>query len=767
MFRRVVVGADQEVTQEDFDRLGVWPQEGDDAIVRDFLIKGRGFTGFVATANGQTAVSIAAGRIYDAGAQYSADAAQNFSIASYVPIVAGQKVIVRLIVQGQEVDGFVEARNNEREVQTSGGGSTVQQVPDTKARARVRNAIVAAVVSPASAAPVAPATPIGAVAIADITVGTGGIVSIERRSENEAPDLYEVARDFAEQQEQIGLILQAIGGLRNDMAGLAAQLRNSVSLETIAAVVTDVAGIKDRLQIPDTGSPYGADNFLDDSESDIANVDYYARVEEGVRFPFANINKFNIALQNPNDPNFAHAAQGLVCPKYTPVDGILVNKESTTAPLGGTTYQTMQLTQLTMSRAVVRYGDWFTVCTNSGFWQSGRYDPSQKIFAVDNTTYQVDSIEGWWAGHQSVRLRRYWEDAVREPYDAYAPVTNTIQGVIKAQTFLQSQARWVPAVKLGLTSWAAGSSITATLIECFPNGSPNPKRALASTTVAAANFKTFPEFTRFPFTKPVFLQKGAYYAVLIATTGEVSAAQAVGSEFLSGTLFDSTDGVFFQGDLTKDLCFGVEYCRFDVTRLPVQLVGLNLDGGIHNMKIVSSMIEPENAQADWQLQVGGSWRTIEPTANDGITLFGQGTTPYYDFRVMLSGNEWSMPVIDMAGSQVTLFRSASTFKHISTPYLMASGVTVSAVTVKLIVENWDAARHALTAYLLHGANYATVKSHNASVVKTVVNRPDAREISWTFSGISPAISGFKIRLDGATNNSRITYHVENRTHSAS
>lgn len=764
MFKRTIIAADQEVTNIDFERMGVFPQEGDDAIVRDFLLKGRGFTGFVTTANGQTAVSIASGRVYDAGAQYSADAAQNFSIASYVPLVAGQQVIVQLIAQGQEVDGLVEARNNEREVPVTGGGTQVQRVPDTKARARLRTAVVAAIVSPPSPAPVAPSTPVGAVAIADVLVGTGGIISITRRTENEAPDLYEVARDFAEQQEQIGLINQTIGGLRNDIAALAQQLLNSASFETIAAIVSDVAGIKDRLQIPDTGSPYGADQFLSNTESDTANVDYNARVEEGIRFAYDNFWKGPLSLQNPNDPNFSHAAQSLICPKYTPVDGILVDKQSTTAPLGGTTYQTMQLTQLTMSRQVLRYGDWHTVCTNSAWWQSGRYDAGAGIFSVDGQTFNVEGT--WWLNHQLVRVRRFWTDELRQPYNVYAPVTNTIQGVIKAQTFLQSQDRWVPAIKLGITSWAAGASITATLVECLPNGAPNPKRALASATLAAANFKTYPEFTRFPFTKPVYLQKGLMYAVLFATTGEVTVSLAAGSDFLSGTLFDSTDGVFFQGDLTKDLCFGVEYCRFDVTRLPVQLSGLNLSGGIHNIGIVAGMITPENSRAEWQMQVSGAWRTIEPTAADGVTLFGAGTSPYYDFRVMLTGNEWAMPVIDMAASQVTLFRAKSTFKHISTPYLMASGVTVSSITVKVIVENWDVARHALTAYILHGANYATVKSHNSSVVKMVVNRPEAREITWTFTGISPAISGFKIRLDGATNNSRICFHVENRIHSA-
>lgn len=769
MLKRVVVGADQEVTDEDFTRLGLWPQEGDDAIVKDFLLAGRGYTGFVVTANGATAVDISAGRLYDGGPMYGSDSAQNLGLAEFVPFTAGQKVIVRLVVQGREDDGYDEARNNEREVPTSGGGTTVQRVPDTKARARVRNAIVAAIPGAPSSAPVAPATPVNAIAIADILIGTGGVESITRRTENEAPQLDALARLFDALQEQNALMAQAIAGIRNDLAALGRDLRNSASQETIAAIIADVAGVKDRLAIPDTGTPYGADHFIVETESDTANVDYAARVEDGLRFPYANFWRGPIALQNPNDPNFVHAAQGIICPKYTSVDGVLVSKRASTMALGGTTYQTMELTQLTMSRQVTRYGDYFTVCNNSSWWQSGQFDAAKGIFRIGNETYEVGdtigSLADWSYNHLLYRVRRYWTDTIKEPYDAYTPVAHQIQGVIKAQSFIQSQDRWSPAAKLGIVSAGAAAQITATLVECNDDGTPNPKRMLAKATLDVGQFAAWPSFTRFPWPKPVFLQKGIY-AVLFATTGDVTIATAEGQEFLGGTLFESTDGVFFVGDLSKDMCFGVEYCRFDLTRLPVQLAGLNLDGGIHNIGIVAGMITPTNSDATWQLQVAGAWRDIAPTGADGATLFGAGVTPFYDFRIVLAGNEWAMPIVDMAASQVTLFRASAAFDHISTPIQMAAGVTVSTVQVTAVVGDWEDARHTLVAKLRYGAGYASVKTHSAVVTKGVVNRPEAREIKWTFA-FTPAIDAFEVEFVGATNNARVTYHVEGRVHSAS
>jgi hypothetical protein len=770
MYNRAIFDIDQEVTAEDLDRLGSFPQDGVTRLTDDLLVSGRLYKGFTTVASGLTAVEIAAGRIYDAGVMYALQSTLTLSVAEFVPITAGQKCYVTLIGQGREDDGFVEARNYEREIAQSGGGTAIQQVPATGARAKTRNAILQLYPGAPSVIPVKPAIPLGTVAICDLLVGTGGIETITMRTANEAPELDTLAVAYSGLAIRLGLVDQEIAGLRNDLAALARQLKQGVSRIAFQAVQGDIASMKDRLDIPDTGSPYGADNFLDEDESDSDNADYKARIIEGLRFPAANQDKDPLALYNANDGNLMHTAQGLICPRYNVVEGIKLTERSATVPLGGTVYQTMELTQMLMSRQETAYGDYFEVCTNASWWASGQYDPAKGIFRIGDETYEVASFYQdyvqYGLTHGMMRVRKYWSTTVQEPYSVYAPIHHTIQGVLKAQSWLQSQDRFAPGMQLGIVTWSAGAEVTVALVECGDDGTPRPGRMLTRTTLAAAQFKAWPEMTRFPWPIPQFLQSGKRYAYLFATTGDVTVASAEGQKFLSGNYFESTDGAFFVGDLTRDICHVTEYCQFPLTSLTVLLRGVNLDGGIHNIRIRNAEVVPENASRTFQLQVGGTWQTIQAPEGDD-TLFGAGVTPYYDFRVVLTGNQWAMPILDTGASEVEVFRADDDFLHISSE--IAFGSSLETVYVKATVGAWDAARHTLVAKLLCGAGYATVKTHDAVEVKPVIGpdglvRADAVEMIWTFTFAPPGITGCKIRFDGNTNNARKTYHVERRTH---
>ncbi|PZA12472.1 hypothetical protein DNX69_10890 [Rhodopseudomonas palustris] len=768
MYKRILWDVDQEGTEEDLERMGLWPQEGIARLTDDLLVSGRLYKGFTTLASGLSAIEVAPGRIYDAGAMYALEAALTLSLGEFMPITAGQKVYVVLIGQGREDDGYVEARNYEREVPQTGGGTAIQQVPQTGSRAKVRSAILIAYPGSPSVIPVRPSIPLGTVAIADILLGTGGIESIAMRTENEAPELDALAAAYTSLQVRLGLVDQEMAGLRNDLAALARLFKSSVSRLTVQAMQGDIAMMKDRLDIPDTGSPYSADNFLDERESDPTNVDYKARVLEGIRFPAANLWKGPLALYNANDGNLMHASAGLICPKYNVVEGIKLWERSGSTPLGGTVYQTMELTQMLMSRQETAYGDYFEACTNAAWWNSGQYDVAKGIFRIGDETYEVADYDRdlgvtvpW---HAIIRLRKFWTTTVKTPYDVYAPVSHTIQGVLKSQSWLQSQDRWSPGMRLAIESWSAGAEVTVALVECGDNGMPLPRRMLKKTTLAASQFKTFPEATGVPWSTPVFLESGKFYAYLFAVTGDVTVAYAEGQKFLSGNYFETTDGTFFVGNLTRDLCHVTEYCQFALTSLTVLLQGVNLDGGIHNIRIRNAEVVPENSTREFQLQVGGAWRKIEAPEGDD-TLFGSGVTPYYDFRLVLNGNQWAMPILDMGSSEVELFRADDDLRHISS--VIAFGSSIETVYVKATVGAWDAARHTLAARLAHGAGYATLKTHDAVETKPAIGpdglvRADAVGKIWTFTFAAPGISSCKIDFVGATNNPRVTYHVERR-----
>ncbi|KPF98804.1 hypothetical protein IP86_10765 [Rhodopseudomonas sp. AAP120] len=769
MYKRATWDIDQEGTEEDLERMGQWPQQGITQLTDDLLVSGRMYKGFTALASGAAAIEVAPGRIYDSGAMFALEAGLEMAVDEFVPITAGQKVYVTLIGQGREDDGYVEARNYEREVPQSGGGTAIQQVPQTGARAKVRNAILTLYPGAPALTPVKPSIPLGTVAIADILIGTGGIESIAMRTANEAPELDALAAAYTAVTVRLGLVDQEMAGLRNDLAALARLFKSSVSRITVQAMQGDIAAIKDRLDIPDTGSPYSADNFLDERESDAANVDYKARVLEGIRFPAANQWKGPLALYNANDGNLMHANAGLICPRYTAVDGIRLWERAGSTPLGGTVYQTMELTQMLMSRQETAYGDYFQVCSNSAWWSSGQYDPAKGVFRIGEETYEVgDYTIADYAGnalnHTFVRLRKFWNTTVKVPYDVYAPVAHTIQGVLKSQSWLQSQNRWSPGMRLAIESWSTGAEVTVALVECAETGVPLPGRMLKKTTLAASQFKVFPEETRIPWATPVFLESGKRYAYLFATTGDVTVAYAEGQKFLSGNYFETTDGAFFVGDLTRDLCHVTEFCQFSLTSLTVLLQGVNLDGGIHNIRIRNAEVVPQNSSRTFQLQVGGAWRPIEAPEGDD-TLFGSGVTPYYDFRVVLNGNQWAMPILDMGSSEVELFRADDDLRHISS--VLAFGSSIETIYVKATIGAWDAARHALAARLAYGAGYATLKTHDAVETKPVIGadglvRADAVEKIWTFSFAAPGISTCKIDFLGTTNNPRVTYHVERR-----
>jgi hypothetical protein len=82
-------------------------------------------------------------------------------------------------------------------------------------------------------------------------------------------------------------------------------------------------------------------------------------------------------------------------------------------------------------------------------------------------------------------------------------------------------------------------------------GLPDPSRCLASTSVSAVDLKAHPTATPFNFTQPVFLEAGKHYALVIITAGDHDVALVQGTEYTHGTIFHSTDGVYYQGDFEK------------------------------------------------------------------------------------------------------------------------------------------------------------------------------------------------------------------------
>lgn len=771
MFKRVIVGEAQGVSEVDFSRMGQFPQDGFEFLSRDLLLTSIYYAGLSVTQSDTVTVQCAAGRVYDGGKMYASGTVEERSVAGFVPVTAGQSVICLLIAQGQEVSDDLENRYYERVVDSQNPDAGTQQTVEDDYRTKNRKVVVTIVPGVEGARPVAPVAPVGSVAVAEILVTTSGIQSITQRADTKAKTLEQVIAQQSAIQKSLAVMNQNIEGLRADQAGMKAQIKGSASENLISTIAVDMALIKDQLDIADNGSPYWADRFLNNDETDETHVDYDARIEEGIRFNFDGIAESAIALYNPNDPNLMHAADGLICPKYKAVEGIAITEASGEMALGGLSVQNMTVKHMTASRERIRYGSAFTICNNSAFWRAGKYDPISGIFtSAVGDTYKAPDDYNNNINHRPVRLTQFWTDMIAVNYDTYVPDEKTISGVVKAESFLVSQERSTPRIWLGIKAAGAGAEVTAVLVECRDDGTPDPNRALASVTKLAADFKVWPERTYFTFDKPRLLtplagasSKARAYAIMYFTTGDVTVATADGVAFLGGNLFTTTDGIYFDGDLTRDICMGVDFCSFEITNMPIRLNPWSLVGGIESIDILAPLLVPSSASVTFQINVNGVWKSLN--AENASADFINGITALYEARVLFVGTEWTMPMLDMGDSRVRLTRQKEALTWLSADW--ALGENAAEIKLRVVVGAWDAVRHTLVPKVMSGAGFATETAATATTIKTVTGREIGRadqesavEIEWTFDLSATNPDTVKFKLDGVTNNYKVPFHME-------
>ncbi|MEJ1937322.1 hypothetical protein WDZ92_44575, partial [Nostoc sp. NIES-2111] len=264
--------------------------------------------------------------------------------------------------------------------------------------------------------------------------------------------------EFADLAAQIAALRRALDELRRnitasieaDLSVIKAQMKAFADLVAgqITAIASNLAIVKENLDLSDLNSLYGADQFLTDDESDDTAAGYDALIEEGVRFPWAGTALSALQLDNPINGSVTMTADGLMVPNYTSIDALVVgapvaNETVQAIPLADYQFASHQLIQRSISRTRIRYGVTRTVCTNSSFWSGGQYNSVTGIFTRNGETFEVRDANGnipnavgRHAAHAWYRVRQFWTDSFEEIYRDYQPTLSTVQGVQIGQTFV-------------------------------------------------------------------------------------------------------------------------------------------------------------------------------------------------------------------------------------------------------------------------------------------------------------------------------------------
>lgn len=758
MEKRVIFRDRQEVQAADLLNIGQYAADSLDHVVYDAVLPGRGWSDFVVLQSGPTEITVKPGRIYNAGSVYVSEADVPFDFLTDLPNT--NKKWVAVVGWGAEVE--VDTTPRDFLIDSVTGATEPAAVP----MQRLRKANVGTVIGVEAPQPAKPVVEGENVIIAWVMIGPTGVESIALQDAARVPNTYVEKLRTDELFAWRSIIGPQIDSLRSDIAaikGLLAQRGDSRFLETVAI---DVARLKEALEMEDGYTAYDADRFLDTNESDVENVNFLARVEEGIRFSHEAANIQALQVFNPVNPDIA-ISNGLILPKYSEVQRFKVSPFFESLLISQYQYQSHEMVQRTMAKQRIRYGEEKTVCTNSSWWKSGKYDSTAGVFKRGDETWEVIKKEG----SKHYRLRRFWVDTYEEMYWDCIVVRHIIDGQQIGQTFLNGADGWLTSIGLYFTAKGSTGNVHVALA-MVKYGQPDLENLINVVTLDVANIQVSGDGTvetKVPF-PPTFLEAGKRYAIVLTTGGNHSVAMAQGTQHAQGTFFYSVDGAYQQGTFDKDMMFSLYFANFAQVRTIVDLNPMSLAGGITDIDILAPMLVPESCDLQFEVQVAGVWYPLAEVVEGNTVL--HGLPPLLPFRAVFNGTSDVQPAINTVGSEVSYSRPRTTFKHITTEYTL--GVSTDTFKVVAIVENYKEANHDLTCTILADAAGAPIAA--AAVVDEPMDptgderSPDHKRFrriwTWTDTEITSPMESVVIIMDGTTTSALDTFHVAERVHLA-
>lgn len=735
MTRIARIVADQQITLDDFHNLANDPRDLADLLGRTAIEAGRAYFGATITKTGTTRVVIETPfGLYDAGTVYSRDGGEliEIDLLSALPTTGMQK-IVALVISGQDVADETE----ERDFRVGVANNVINTEARPTATRNYRRASIATVQGAQAPQPGRPVVDSALTIIGWLTLSATEIVSVEQNIADRLNTLRVVDGRLKAVEAWRDLTDPAVQGLKTDVSKLLAQGNQKVDRRFQGYLLEQLARLNERVGVDPSASYSFTDYFLTlaDSDSDAANVNFLAKVEEGARFDDDNRDTKALSLLMPGDPAVQVSPSGLLLPKYRETYLLQVWGRDAEVAVSNGGSQTVNYVLKTISKQRIRYGNSMLVCTNAQWWQTGRYDSVEGVFYKDGIAYNVEFAEQHSSGfpnHSIKRLRQIFIDTYEEPYWEATVVPASYTGQVAGNTFMVPRSGWVTGFNLGFSRIdSGGGDVRFGICELFDSGAPNYSKVLAVTTVAHENLKVYPQRTRFAI-EPTFLEGGKRYGWFIITPGNHWLAMVEGNKYAQGTFFVSTDGIWSQGNISQDAAFEVIAADFEASRLVVNLNNYSLSGGITDIDLLIKAVQKEGSfYIVFEVQVGANWVPLSEVSAGNSPLYGLPAA--LNARMVLVGTTDMMPGIKLNESYVTLTRPRTSAVHI-TRAKTAPG-NVDEIHVVATLEHYIEANHDCAVSILHGAGYGTERAAS-SVADEILPDGSVRR-TWTFTGFTP------------------------------
>ena len=759
MERMTIFRARQGVLPEDFNRPQEAMRDSIDHVVKDAILDGRGWSDFAVLRTGTAEITVKPGRIYNEGAVHALEADVVIDLVTHLPLL--NRKWVAIVGFGQSLDTDTQARNFLINATTR--TTQPEQVP----MQRLRACTISTVIGVDAPQPAHPLVDANNIIIAWALLGPTGVLSVALVEANRVPNTFREKLRTDDLFNWRDLVGPQIESLRSDLAAIKSQLSQRGDQRLLLEVAVDVARVKEALEMEDGYTSYDADRFLDHDESQMDDVNFLAKVEEGIRFSDEAANKVSLQVFNPINPD-VRISNGFLLPQYTEVKGFEVGPYHESLAISQYTYQDHTMVQRTVSRTRIRYGESSTVCTNAQWWRSGHYDAVKGVFYKDGDMWTVAQEPGMKAKFK--RLVRFWEDTYEEVYWDRIVVDHTIYGQQIGQTFLQGADRWLTSIGLRFTQ-KSNDGIVNIALAGVKAGAPDLDNVIAIASLDPADIQTSADGsieTKIPM-PATWLEAGRRYALVITTAGDHHVAMAQGIRHAAGTFFVSVDGAYQMGTADKDLCFSLYYARFARARTTVELQPMSLSGGISDIDILAPIVRPESCDLTFEVNIAGVWHPLESVTSGRTVLYG--LPPLLPFRAVFTGTYEVQPGINLVESVLGYSRPRTVFKHISKLYTLPVTSTFKVVT---LLENYKEENH--DAVIRIRANGVGPDIEPATIVdeemdpavdpRSPAHKRIKRISTWLPEQITEPMNAVRIVVDGTTTSALDTWHVGERIHLA-
>ncbi|MFV1530521.1 MULTISPECIES: hypothetical protein [unclassified Phaeobacter] len=292
-------------------------------------------------------------------------------------------------------------------------------------------------------------------------------------------------------------------------------------------------------------------------------------------------------------------------------------------------------------------------------------------------SYRVGHYYRWLRWRRRTRrvvvTRRYTVTTVE-------PVTTALEGSMMAQTFRVDAQKVLTGLNVYVDrpgAWKATANPRVVLCETA-YGHPNLEQVVANGTfrdTTAYNYSSTStsrqqQLCNVDFDRPVLLEAGKSYAFVIVADAAFHMGR-VSNEDKTGGVFYTQDGAAWDQQISYDFAFQLRFAKFAGASETINISPMSLSGGIASIKQDLLAEVPEGGDVQTEFQLGGTWLSVEDVEELNSL---PAHTP---MRLVMTGTEDAMPLIDVTGSKVIGLRPAEEMQFYSTERPEAQDVRVS------------------------------------------------------------------------------------------